>query len=350
MFLLKCIPLVIIFFVVPFFLGNLLIYKKNPYMECLSCEKYILGHFAALALFWVLCVPMAFLRTSFTFLAIVYSICLIFLCCISFAICHKERPLSKMVSKVKRLQFTRFEKIYLLLFLLLLGIQLYFAMFYESTVWSYDDYDYVVRSLDTITSDHMSTINVISGEEISFSFKRVLNSWDIYISYLSKLSGFHVTTVAHTIIPTCFLLIGYLVYTYIAKQLFDQRENRLIFLCILSVAFIFGLYSPYSLTFRLLVTLWQGKAVLSSIVIPFLIFFLPDVYNQDWNSRTAFDLLIISMAACSLTMMGSGMSIIIYTVMLFVISLYRRNLIGLRYYICGCVIPALQMLLYLIMR
>ena len=239
---------------------------------------------------------------------------------------------------------------YLVLFFLLLGVQLYLTVFYESTVWSYDDYAYVVYSNDAIASDHMYLIEPISGNEAAFSYKRVLNSWDIYIAFLSKISGFSVTTIAHTIVPAAFLLIAYLVYSYLAAQLFEKRENRLIFMCILSAAFIFGLYSPYSLTFRLLVTLWQGKAVLSTIVIPFLFGFLPKVYTQAKCKQTYLYLTVISMAACSYTMMGSGMSIAVYAAMLAIVSLYSRRITGLGYCICGCAVPSIQILLYLIMR
>ncbi len=350
MFMLKCMILCIILLAVPAFLGYLATYNDNSCLLRSPVSKYILGHLAALSVFWILCVPMALLKISFTALTIVYSLVLGILCIIVIRIYSKKGLSEKRTHNWKRIKIIRFENIYLFLFLLLLCVQLYFAAFYESTVWSYDDFDYVVRSLDTITSDHMFLTDVISGETVPFSFKRVLNSWDIYIAYLSKVSGFHVTTVAHTIIPTFFLLLAYLVYAYIAGQLFDKRENQWIFLCILSVAFIFGLYSPYSLTFRLLVTLWQGKAILSAIILPFLIVFLPNAYIQKWNLRAAFYVIIISMAACSLTLMGSGMLLIIYTVMLILISIYKRKCMDPRYYICGCAMPALQMMLYLVMR
>ena len=219
-------------------------------------------------------------------------------------------------------------------------------------MWSYDDYSYVVRSLDTITSDHMFLTDLISGKETTFSYKRILNSWEIYIAYLSRISGFHVTTIAHTILPVIFLSFAYLVYFYIAKQLFDTRENQLIFLCILAVVFIFGLYSPYSLTFRLLVTLWQGKAILSTIVIPFLIALLPKAYTPEpyVHTRTWLYLMICSITACSLSMMGSGFSIAVYIAMLFIISFYKKKLTGLRYCICGCLIPTAQVILYLMTR
>lgn len=350
MLMIKCLIICFIGLIAPFLLGNLITYNDGDNELLSFTSKYILGLFTELSLFWVLCVPMTFFMVSFTILTTTYSIFLITFCGISIWLACKENLYNKFLVVYKNIQFSRYEFVYLLLFLLLLGIQLYFAAFYESTIWSYDDYSYVVHSLDTISSDHMFLTDMITGNETAFSYKRILNSWEIYIAYLSKISGFHVTTIAHTIIPILFLCIAYLVYFFIAKQLFNNRENQLIFMCILSVILIFGLYSPYSLTFRLLVTLWQGKAVLFTIVIPFLIAFLPGAYIQSSHKRNRLYLVIISISACSLTMMGSGMSIAVFIVMLFVICLYQRRLAGITFCFYGCIIPALQILLYLIKR
>ncbi|MCI8881342.1 MAG: hypothetical protein HFH28_11555 [Clostridiaceae bacterium] len=350
MFLLKGFIVVIIIFFVPFLLGNLICYKGSPGIADTPVPRFLIGLFASLALFWVLCVPLALLKCSFTALVIIYAIIVVILCIISIWVSFHEKPWRQFAFQWEGIRPRGFEMGYLALFFLLLGIQLYFTIFYESTVWSYDDYAYVVSSLDAITSDHMYMTDPISGNNIAFSYKRVLISWDIYIAFLSKVSGVSVTTIAHTIIPAAFLLIAYLVYSYLAAQLFEKRENQLIFMCILSAAFIFGLYSPYSLTFRLLVTLWQGKAVLSTVVIPFLFGFLPKVYTQEKQRRVYLYLMIISMAACSFTMMGSGMSIAVYVAMVVVISLYQRRITGLKYCICGCTVPAIQILLYLILR
>lgn len=350
MFLLKCTILCIILFIIPFFLGSLITYRDDSPITRSVSLRYILGFFTALSLFWILCVPLTFMRISFTILTLIYSLCLTVLCWIYVWIYCKNRFYAKQISKPKALKLTGYETIYLIAFLILLGVQIYFAAFYDFTFWTHDDYNYVVCSLDAITSDHMFSTDLVSGNEAAFSASRVFNSWQIYIAYLSKISGFHVTTVAHTIIPVVFLLLAYLVYTYVAGRLFQKREAQLIFLCILSAAFIFGAYSPYSLTFRLLVTLWQGKAVLSAIVIPFLISFLLEAYRQKYLKRIWLYLLIISMSACSLTMMGSAMTIVIFAATVIVASIYKRRLTGISYCFWGCVIPIVQILLYLIMR
>lgn len=350
MFFMKCIIILLLIAIIPFFLGVLISHKDTSGVLNTLSEKYIIGLFLCLSLFWIFCVPMALFKLPFSILVFIYSTCLIILFGISIWKCYQNNILKNIFTEWNMPNLNIYEMIYLLLFLLLLGIQLYYAMFYESTIWSYDDSEYVVRSMDTISSDHMFLTNTISGQEIEYSFKRVLNSWEIYIAYLAKVSGFHVTTIAHTIIPVLFLLVAYLVYSYIGTQFFQKIESQLIFLCVVSVIFVFGFYSPYSLSFRLLATLWQGKAVLSAIVVPFLITFLPKVYCQKKSRKIPVYILCISAAACSLTMMGAGLSIIIYIVMFTVVSIYQKKLVGIKFCFYGCSIPAIQLIVYLIMR
>ncbi|MGN0495231.1 MAG: DUF6077 domain-containing protein [Lachnospiraceae bacterium] len=348
MVLLKCVIFILIVVLIPMLIGELVVYRDNSDFLQSVFMKYMMGFFAVMSLFWILCLVMTFLKISFTKLCIVYSGCLVLLSIISICLCYVKEQKWKKKWKYSRPKGC--EILYLILFVFLLGVQVYYSVFYDSTIWSYDDVTYVVLSQDTISSDHMYMSNEVTGLMTDFSPKRVLNSWPIYIAYLSKMTGFHVTTIAHTIIPAVFLLIGYGVYNFLATGLLKDREDRLIFLCILSVLFIFGFHTPYSLTFRFLITLWQGKAVLFAIVLPFLFAFLPRIYERKFYMRTACYLLITSMTACSLTMMGSGMTIAVCVVMWMVFSVCKRRLTGTWYCFWGSIIPAIQMGIYLLLR
>lgn len=350
MVLLKILVIVLLLVVLPLLLGELVTYRDTSEIVRPIQVRYIMGLFLSLSLFWLLCVPMTLWEESFTLLTVIYSCVLAVLSIIAVWIYCRKRKLKAGLGNVRSMLPRGWEWAYSLMFLILLGIQLYHAAFYDATVWTHDDSDYVVQSMNALSTDHMYMHSTTNGAEMGFVYKRVLNSWPIYIAYLAKVSGFHVTTIAHTVIPVFFLLIAYAVYSYMSERLFEKREDRLIFLAVLSAVFVFGLYSQYSLTLRLLATLWQGKAVLSAIVVPFLFAFLPAVYEQKNSPRTVGYVLLISMTACSLTMMGSGMVLIIYPAMWLVLALCRRRWTGIVYCIAGCVIPAVQMVLYLIRR
>lgn len=350
MLLIKGMIIVLLLAFFPALLGELVTYKDTSDIARPIQVRYIMGLFLSLSLFWVLCVPMTFLKMSFTKLTIIYSCIIFVLGIVATWVHYRKRQFGKRWESFKLVMPVGWELAYFLIFFVLLGIQLYYVAFYEATVWTYDDADYIVQSMNTISSDHMYLNSTVTGAEIEFIPKRVLNSWLVYIAYLSKISGFHVTTIAHTIIPVVFLLIAYVVYSYIAVCWFDKKEDRLIFLVVISVAFMFGYYSPYSLTFRLLVTLWQGKAVLSAIVIPFLVAFLPKVYKQKLNNKSVLYVFLSSAAACSLTMMGSGMIIVVCLIMWSIIAICEHRLMGFLYCFFGCVIPVMQIILYLTLR
>ncbi|MCM1170952.1 MAG: DUF6077 domain-containing protein [Clostridium sp.] len=347
MFFLKISIFVIELIIVPFLLGLLIsvndtIHIKEP------LAKYIIGFFLSLALFWIICVPMTLFRCSFTQFVYFYSF--IIICCCIFSICLvlKKRDI---LLKPHFKKFNRFEMMYFMLFILLLFVQLYFALFYDVTTSSYDDYSYITLSLDAITNDGIYITDINSGKIIAdFDGKRVCASWPIFIAFLSKTTGVHVTVIAHTIMPMFFLLIAYIVYYLMAKKLFNKSEDRLIFLCIVSMLNIFGLYSDYSLTFRLLVALWQGKAIVSTIIIPFLIAYLPNIYNDKVKKQNIIYLLVVSAAACCTTVMGSGMIICVCVAMSIAMSVYNKRLSGIWYAIICSFFPSIQLILYLVLR
>ena len=102
MFMLKCMILCIILLAVPAFLGYLATYNDNSCLLRSPVSKYILGHLAALSLFWILCVPMALLKISFTALTIVYSLVLSILCIIAIRIYPKKGLSEKRTHNWKR--------------------------------------------------------------------------------------------------------------------------------------------------------------------------------------------------------------------------------------------------------
>lgn len=356
MFVLKAASLFIQFFLVPFLIGKLILGKEQSEAVRSLSVTCILGLLGTWALFWVLCLPITFLKLPFFVLVVSYTICIVLLSSLSLWLCIKKdgihglkKKISEWVSGLKAKR-NLFEYVYMVIFLILLGVQIYYTFFYDITYKSYDDYDYVVESEDIVSKNQIYTTNVTTGEPMELYAKRALNSWIAYIAYLSKVSGFQVTTVAHTFLPVFLLLTAYLVYYYIADYLFSDGENRWIFLILLSMAYIFGYYSNYSLTFRLLGPLWQGKAVLSVIVLPFAMVFMPALYRSRFQPRNSLYIMVVSAAACSLTMMGGGMVGVLYCGLMIVFFIGNRKFTGWKETLCGLLIPAVQMAAYLCMR
>ncbi len=347
MIIIRAIAFLLHFSVVPTALGRLITHRKKTDSKKRFCEIYIIGFALSLAIFYLLhsgLVWFQFWNTfnkpfigCFTALCISYTIIVGVLVLIS---CIRERKKYRSWIKnsinharqfLQTLKSNRYMTIYLLAFLLILLAQTYYGFFFQTNRWSYDDYDYVVNSQDILSSDTLSYVNHVTGEMPFLSEKRAVSSWPAYISYLAKVSGFEVTTICHSILPVILLFVAYVVIFYVATFLFFEFENQLIFMLLASVSYIYGLYSHYSYTFRLLGAIWQGKAVLAVIILPFLTLFLFDIYKDPKQYREYCSVAVLSLAGCSLTAMAAfivGLAVVLVWI---VMCVFHRRIVGLRY-------------------
>ena len=362
MTIIRAIAFLLHFTLVPVACGRLITYRvKNPAHRN-PIVTYVVGWFGSLGIYYLLCAGFTWHQNytllheavvgDFTRLKITYSVAAAIICLLWVLLDWqwiKEIPgrlKARVGSLAGQFKADHFTALYAAGFAVLLIAQLYFAYDYQVNEWSYDDYDYVVNSVDDIAYDMIANVSVVTGERPVTEPKRVATSWPAYIAYLSEVSGFQVTTVCHTILPVLLLLIAYGVFYYMACGIFDKLDNRLIFMIILSVAFIFGLHSHYALTFRLLCVLWQGKAVLSAIAVPFLMIYLPTIYKDEIDGANCLPVLAVSLGASSLTTMSLLLVSLITVLMWFTMSIYHRKPYGLRYLICGMLGPGFQMIFY----
>ncbi len=362
MTIIRAISLLVHFTLVPLAVGRLITYRAKNDMQKSFLTTYILGFFSNLAIFYVFnsifvwyqnaTIAVEAVVGAFSKLVRTYSIVITILMVIWFISEYKRGTSIRqsIVSNFNRFKDTvrsdKFIVIYILMFIVALGIQLYAAYGYEVNEWSYDDFDYVVTSKDDISYDMISNVNMITGVAPYTSEKRVATAWPTYIAYLAYTSGFEVTTVAHTILPVLLLIVAYIVYYQLAKFIFDKTDNRLIFMILLSTAFIFGLHSHYSLTFRLLCTLWHGKAVLSAIALPFILFYLAKALSMELDNNIVFSLCAVSLGVSSLTTMS--MLLLSTTVILcfIIMSICNRKIYGVRYLLASLSGSIAQLIFY----
>ena len=358
MTILRACVFILHFTLVPIMIGRLITYRARTGW----IADYLVGFFGNLAIFYILYSIVEWIQNwctfvdpvigGFTLLLKVYGFVLAVL--LILWICIERKSLSKAITKVRiklingklDLIADRFNMIYLLIFTIILVFQMYMAFAYEINQWSYDDYDYVVTSQDTITSDTLSYVNFIDGTMPNVAEKRAVASWGTYVSMLAKTTGFEVTTVYHTILPVFLLLLAYINFYYIAKFLFRKLEDRLVFLIILSVAYIFGLYSHYSSTFRLLGAIWQGKAVLSVIAVPFFMFFLIRAYKEKISNTYLLPIAAISLGVSSLTSLAALFIPILVVLVWLLMCVYHRKIYAVRYLVASLIGPIYLVVFY----
>ena len=253
MILIRALAFLLLFTIVPIAVGRLITYRtKSKWIE-----SYLIGFFGNLAIFYVLYSILEWRQNwktivdpvtgAFTALTSIYS-GIILIALVLWSILRRDK-IKKLPARIKfkiygtkqKITDDKFSIIYIMIVVALLLVQLYMAYAYEINEWSYDDYDYVVTSNDAISSDTVSYVNFIDGSMPNVSAKRAVASWGTYVAMVAKTSGFEVTTVYHTILPVFLLLIAYLNFYYIARFLFSKTDDRMIFLILLSMGYIFGI-------------------------------------------------------------------------------------------------------------
>lgn len=362
MIIVRAIALLLHFTIIPVALGRLITYRASEEQHKSPVVVYTIGLFSSYAIFFVLMAILEWFQNwhtfnepftgCFTALCIIYSVLMAILIIVELFV-HKfsfKKILEYVKGKsgiiVAGCKKDRFALIYGLIFFAILLVQLYFSYGYEVNEWSYDDYDYVVSSQDTLTYDMISNVNFISGEPQYTTVKRAATAWPTYIAYLARATGFEVTTICHTIFPVLFLLIAYGIYYYMSGLIFSEIENRFIFMILLSIAFAFGMHSHYSLTFRLLCTIWQGKAVLSAVAIPFYLVYMIQLYRAEIKTANMLPIFMLSLGMCSLTVMSMPLVSLTTVLLWLLMSIYKRKPYGIRYLLAGLFGPILQMIFY----
>lgn len=221
------------------------------------------------------------------------------------------------------------ERIEWLLFLALLGFQLYKAAAYAS--FDGDDAYYVVQSLIAQQADVMYGILPYTGGTTSLDVRHALAVLPMWIAYVAVKSDIHATIVSHLVMPFVFIPLSYLVYYEIGKMLFGSkpamqirsahgqednifhRENLPIFMILMSVFHIFGNVSIYTNETFFLTRTWQGKAVAGSLVIPALLWMFLWIYGGEMKKRST-DIGLWLLFICINMTAGMCSSIVVFLV------------------------------------
>ena len=292
---------------------------------------YISGFFTVLAIFELISPIMILLSVPTNTQMVVQSIVLLICACMVILFRWKD-----IVHDIKcEVRFgwikdylkylSKLEKMYLVIFFTLFLAQVFFAAFYDIGGWRSDDYAYTVISSSAIYDNsyfatEFSTGAFYGGKMAKYMFCAIYS----FYTYASMITGWNVSIIEHTVCVVLFLLIAYGVFYLLSKALFsykDDREKKLLFLIFLALLFLFGLYSHYSITFRLFGVIWQGKAILAAVMIPFLIAIYPQLLDAPYKCKQILFCAMVSLATISLTMMG----IIVIITILGILTLLHAN-------------------------
>lgn len=312
--------------------------------------RYVVGFFVMLAIYQLLEVPMALCYVKFHVLVIVYVIILGILVGVALYRRRKAGTLFPTVITKEKETRTIYDWIYLLGFLAVLGYQLYHTIFYQMNEMSFDDATYVAYANDAVQANLLFLLEPYTGMYTGLSVKRLLQSSIVYPSFLAKLTGIHVTVIAHTIWPVFLVLMAYGVYYLIAVKLFEKRENQYLFLFFVALLYNFGFYSHYSTSFRLLGTIWQGKGILAVILNFLYLYLFSELYQKDYDRKMGVLAFLLSVASVALTLGGVISTAVISGVLFVLFFIKNRNWRNIKYLVWANMMPIMYAGFYLWLR
>lgn len=311
---------ILLLFVVPLLAGNEIcgLFKLDRTLS----KSFVLGEVGIWAVCQIITVPLVMLKANF--MAVVWLLSIITVGLIAHGIYKKW--FVKWILPTSTIG----QKIALVVMLLAIA-----ALLVTSTVLQHTDADdsrFVVNAVDIVRTNTMFLTNPATGEALEVwegeLIKDVTSPWAVYIAYLAKLTGIHVTIMAHTIMPVMLLLMACCVFWMLSEEFFGgDITHRCIFVCLVLLLNVYGNYSEYNAETFLLTRIWQGKAVVAGIGIPLMILVFLWLYRYTKSGRADSEivyievkdpgkrkyglLLMLQFAMCHL----SGMGIIIGAVM-----------------------------------
>lgn len=264
----KMILFIILVFIFLYFMGKLVsdIFK----MKINSIFEAVVNGFCfILALFQIIAYPIQARNGSFYLLLILFVISIL-LFVIYVLVIKKERK----IFLLRRIE-TKFLGIKSILIFLVIIQSIGSAWFHHID----DDDAYFVSLSSSIMETDVVTSDMVyatTGFKDDISDGRPdTATWEALIAVSSTAFRIHPAILAHTVLPFLLIMIAYMAVYCVAKNFFykdSECEKKSLYFCIFfCVINIFAGYTVYSTGCFLLLRIWQGKAVLVSIIFPALL-------------------------------------------------------------------------------
>lgn len=327
----------------PFILGNLIIGKKEYNGNFIS--SFIIGFLSILSIFHVVYLFIMIGRLQFHILYYCYIAILSLLGIFGIIIMMKEHR----KFKIERIHLK--SKLLYLCFLMVLA-QMIWQITHTMFIYG-DDFSYITMVNDIVESDTIYGINYHTGELQDVSdtlYKYLLTSYYPFLAVLAKFCNVHPLIVCKTILPIFLIPISYMVEWEFSQYLFIKYKNRITYLiCYSFINFVAG-FSWYTVSFRSWTWVWQSKAVLATIILPFVFYYSYSIFEGEFSKRKLFILMIAVSAACGTTIMGIGLTSLIILSQAMICSIRHKNIKNIFGGIIACSPALISMVLYLIFR
>lgn len=296
---------------------------------------YVMGNVTLWAIFQLIAVPMILAKLKFM-VAVITWICLVVLILVFSFFMWKKRDKHFLV-RIPKADEKEKKNIWEIIGAILAAVFAIGLVFVQCYIYvtmmhiDQDDSRFVVNALEAYDNNVMLLINPATGEYVGTWIgelaKDVSSPWMIYVALVAKVCSIHPTILAHTILPPFLLLMAYGAFWLIGDNVF--KGNKTASTLVVGFAALINMYftdTTHTQSFVTLVRIWQGKAVVAGVMIPFMLYLLMLLCDEDENRRIYG---ILTIAAMGMSLL-SGVGIFFSGIMIGTYGVYY-NLVNKRW-------------------
>lgn len=314
---------------------------KNEERKSSLGLAWTLGVITMWAVFQVLAVPLIYRKAAFHVLAYTW-IAIIGVLAIAALAFHAKRLGS--IGKHLVLAWRGQEKsTYLFLAAAVAIILFQIFLLAGHTHTDTDDARYVVSAMEAVEKDTMLLEHPLTGEylgePVGEMIKDAVAPFCIFMGLFSELLSLHPAIAHHVMFPIMMIPLAYVIYWLIAKRLFPGNQKAAaLFLFLAAVCHCFAYDSVYMGSFYLLVRIWQGKAVLSAVIMPLIWYFLLCIMEKPKEKIYYVFLTLTMFAACLTSSMSAIQPVLLAGTYALVLGIRDRSFRSFLA-VCLCLLP-----------
>lgn len=351
MLILRILWFAVIVLLLPTIVG-VLFTKEHRRLEKLPL-MWVCGQMLLWAGFQLIAVPLVLVQGTFTTVVRLYSfytaICLIW--AVTMLLVRRKTQVAVAVQDYSSQKQQKKYNLWWILFWVILIGQLVASFFLAYA--DGDDAFYVATAGIAEESDTMYYKMPYTGGATELDVRHGLAPFPLWISYLARATGIRTVTVAQLWVPPVLIAMAYAVYYLLGSKLFRKQKERIpVFLVFVELLVLFGDYSMYTPEKFLIARSRQGKAALSAMIIPMLLYLLLELLEK-LEEKQRMTVAFWGLLVCTLTTacLCSTLGAVLACMLIGIVGIcgafcYRRWKFLVPLAIC-CVPCVVEVLLYL---
>lgn len=187
------------------------------------------------------------------------------------------------------------------LMLLLIALQVYYVAALQEN-GSADAAYYVGSVATNLATNSISSFDPYTGKALEYlNIRYAFSMYPAANSVLCSITGLHPLVVTKVVQSAMTVILSYLVYAQIGKALLKEKKQVWIMLCFISIVNL-NFHTIYSNASFLLTRGYEGKAILSNVILPFVFYLGIRMYQEKKTGGIWLLFFETGVAAIDLTM------------------------------------------------